>query len=104
MPGGAVFFHEENGFADAGKYIYEIATEMNKKGVYFPIFGICLGFELILYASAQKELRQDCDSVGNSLALDFQESTFLMLHDPINEWTLIKRTNSRKMGHIERFC
>ncbi|XP_037906391.1 gamma-glutamyl hydrolase-like isoform X2 [Hermetia illucens] len=74
LPGGAVFFHEENGFADAGKYIYEIATEMNKKGVYFPIFGICLGFELILYASAQKELRQDCDSVGNSLALDFQES------------------------------
>jgi len=32
---------------EAGKYLVELATEANDNGVYFPIQGHCMGFELI---------------------------------------------------------
>ncbi|KAL4707705.1 hypothetical protein ACJJTC_014886 [Scirpophaga incertulas] len=73
FPGGATYFNQSNGYADAGQHIYEIAIEMNLAGEYFPIFGTCLGFELlIILASGQREPenRVRCYSYTN-LPLDF---------------------------------
>ncbi|XP_026323073.1 gamma-glutamyl hydrolase A-like [Hyposmocoma kahamanoa] len=68
FPGGATYFNQSNGYADAGQHIYEIAKQMNDRGDYFPIFGTCLGFELmIIIASGRGEVenRIECDVFEN---------------------------------------
>lgn len=69
-----MWFDDSNGYADAGVHIYEIAKQMNDNGIYFPLFGICLGFELLLYASnAEREYRTVCSSSKQKTTLDFTE-------------------------------
>ncbi|KOC65865.1 Gamma-glutamyl hydrolase [Habropoda laboriosa] len=71
-PGGKSLFTTRNGYADAGYKIYNIAERMNRIGDYFPIFGICLGFELLTYVVAQRTPhRINCSSQGQSLPLEF---------------------------------
>ncbi|KAK2579204.1 hypothetical protein KPH14_008176 [Odynerus spinipes] len=73
-PGGNTFFNETGGYAQAGYKIYEIAKEKNREGHYFPIFGICLGFELLTYVAANKvEHRIDCSSNKQALSLLFKK-------------------------------
>lgn len=73
FPGGSAFFNETNGYADAGIHIYNIAKEMNKQNDFFPIMGICLGFELLTYAaSGAKDHRIRCSSHNQLLSLKFE--------------------------------
>ncbi|VVC96336.1 gamma-glutamyl hydrolase A-like [Leptidea sinapis] len=68
FPGGATYFNQSQGYADAGEYIYKIAQELNDNGDYFPIFGTCLGFELLIIIASgrgEKENRVKCHSYGN---------------------------------------
>lgn len=75
FPGGATWFHEEKGYGEAGGFIYEMAVEENKAGKHFPLLGICLGMELMLYLEAKRDqqLQSDCDSFRVSLPLHFVE-------------------------------
>jgi len=74
LPGGATWFNQTNGYSGAGRYIYDIAMEMNDRNEYMPIFGTCLGFELLSYLSANgREHREDCYSERQPLALEFEE-------------------------------
>lgn len=78
-PGGATYFYQKEGYADAGAAIYRIAKSINERGVYFPILGICLGFELLTYVAANRvEHRTSCFSKNQPLPLkfthDFRES------------------------------
>lgn len=71
-PGGSTYFNVSNGYAEAGAIIYKIATRLNKGGDYFPIWGTCLGFELLTYVAAGgTEHRTDCSSSKQSLPLEF---------------------------------
>ncbi|XP_063828150.1 gamma-glutamyl hydrolase A-like isoform X1 [Ostrinia nubilalis] len=73
FPGGGTYFNQSNGYADAGQHIYELAMEMNDAGDYFPVFGTCLGFELlVILASGRGEIenRVTCKAYCNS-ALNF---------------------------------
>lgn len=73
FPGGATYFNQSDGYADAGQHIYEIAQELNDAGDYFPIFGTCLGFELIVILASgrgKEENRVTCYSFEN-LPLEF---------------------------------
>ncbi|CAK9828149.1 Gamma-glutamyl hydrolase [Anthophora retusa] len=71
-PGGAAYFDTNNGYADAGYKIYNIAKNMNRNGDYFPILGICLGFELLTYIEAKRvEHRINCSSENQPLPLEF---------------------------------
>lgn len=46
---------------------------MNENGDYFPILGICLGFELLTYVAANRaEHRIDCSSINQPLPLEFK--------------------------------
>ncbi|CAH0729721.1 unnamed protein product, partial [Brenthis ino] len=68
LPGGATYFNNSNGYADAGQHIYEIAQELNDAGDYFPIFGTCLGFELLIILASgrgKEENRIGCKSYSN---------------------------------------
>lgn len=77
LPGGATYFNQSHGYADAGRHIYEIAMEVNNNGTYFPIWGTCLGFELLVYLSANStEPRTYCSSSSQALPLEFKDSKF----------------------------
>lgn len=80
LPGGATYFNQSNGYYDAGRIIYEIAIDMNRNGVYFPIWGTCLGMELLVYLSANSnEPRTYCSSYGQSLPLEFVKSIIIII-------------------------
>lgn len=93
IPGGATYFNQSNGYADAGQHIYELAMELNDAGDYFPIFGTCLGFELLIILASgrgEKENRITCYSFEN-----------IPLHFTSGEWinqrnyNIILRNSSR---------
>lgn len=47
---------------------------MNERGEYFPLWGTCLGFELLTYLSADgREHRADCKSSNQALPLVFKK-------------------------------
>lgn len=74
LPGGATWFNQTNGYAEAGRKIYDIAKEMNERGDYFPLWGTCLGFELLTYLSASgNEHRAICSSSNQALPLIFKD-------------------------------
>lgn len=57
---------------------------MNDNGIYFPLFGTCLGFELLLFLSNDKqEYRTLCKSQKQRNALNFTQgnpNVFKALH------------------------
>lgn len=72
LPGGSTFFNHTNGYAESGAYVYKIAKRLNDNGIHFPLFGICLGFELLLYISNKnEEYRTSCSSTRQALPLNF---------------------------------
>jgi gamma-glutamyl hydrolase len=73
FPGGALWFNQTDGYAEAGRHIYDIASNMNENGDYFPLWGTCLGFELLTYLAANgSEHRANCYSQSQSLPLEFK--------------------------------
>lgn len=84
LPGGAQTFPTSRYYV-AAKHIYEWAEEMNDKGGFFPIWGTCLGYELMTDVAANKyryweETRFNCSSLmSNNLTLydDAQSSRLL---------------------------
>ncbi|CAG9088040.1 unnamed protein product [Plutella xylostella] len=75
LPGGATYFNQSLGYADAGQHIFEIAQELNQRGDYFPVFGTCLGFELLVVLASGRgkvENRARCYSYTN-MPLEFTD-------------------------------
>ncbi|KAK0072842.1 hypothetical protein PV325_010701 [Microctonus aethiopoides] len=73
FPGGNADFNQTNGFAESGNKIFKIATRMNNNGDYFPIWGTCLGFELLTYLAADcVDFRCDCSAKNVALPLIFK--------------------------------
>ncbi|XP_011643058.1 gamma-glutamyl hydrolase-like isoform X2 [Pogonomyrmex barbatus] len=96
-PGGATYFFQKEGYADAGDAIYRIAKKINERGEYFPILGICLGFELLTYVAANRvEHRTLCSSNSQPLPLefmrDFRDSN-MFKNAPSNVIRILAREN-----------
>nr|CAD7263147.1 unnamed protein product [Timema shepardi] len=73
FPGGAVNFEDADGYAAAGANLLDLATEANQNGDYFPVWGTCLGFQLLTYlAAGRREHRADCYSTQQTLPLEFR--------------------------------
>lgn len=70
FPGGAAAFKNKKGYAAAGRIVYDIAKQMNDNNLYMPLFGTCLGFELLLYISTG-DFRESCSAQRISLKLSF---------------------------------
>ncbi|XP_013781037.1 gamma-glutamyl hydrolase-like isoform X2 [Limulus polyphemus] len=51
IPGGGANL-DTSGYGKAGKILYNLAIVANQKGDYFPVWGTCLGFELLTYLAA----------------------------------------------------
>ncbi|KAF8771920.1 Gamma-glutamyl hydrolase like protein [Argiope bruennichi] len=61
FPGGADLLTTK-GYGRTGKIIFDISTKMNDKGDYFPLWGTCLGFELLNYLAVNKLWMKACDA------------------------------------------
>ncbi|XP_033338286.2 gamma-glutamyl hydrolase [Megalopta genalis] len=73
FPGGGSNFDDKYGYGDAAVHIHRIAKQMNDLGNYFPILGICLGFEVLTYAMANrdKQIFTRCEAENIALPLVF---------------------------------
>ncbi|SPP87022.1 gamma-glutamyl hydrolase isoform X1 [Drosophila guanche] len=87
LPGGAIFVDEAdvqsrpdltNEGVRTAEVIYQLAMERNKKasdpGGYFPLFGICLGMQLLLINAAQStKVRTKCQLMKKALPVCLTE-------------------------------
>lgn len=52
IPGGAANLRPGHDFFDTAKRVLDFAIKSNDEGDYFPVLGICLGFETLMVATA----------------------------------------------------
>jgi len=57
----------------AASKLYKLAVEANNRGDYYPIWGTCLGLELLSVLSSGKNVLDSCESVDVSLPMKFVE-------------------------------
>ena len=77
FPGGGQNL-SDSGYTRTGKIIYDIALEYNSQGNYFPIWGTCLGFELLtILASDMKFVLSPCKSQDQPLPIVFDQNITL---------------------------
>ncbi|XP_064093335.1 gamma-glutamyl hydrolase-like [Macrobrachium nipponense] len=74
FPGGAVSITNSSGYGAAGQKLYEHVIRANMEGIYMPLWGTCLGFEMITYLAAdfQRWLTR-CDASNKADRLTLQE-------------------------------
>jgi gamma-glutamyl hydrolase len=71
FPGGGTYFNETGGYGEAAKQLYGLAVKANEKGDHYPLWGICLGMQVLMYGVLGKDIRGDCQSKDVSLPLEF---------------------------------
>lgn len=86
FPGGGTFFNETGGYGDAAKQLYTFAIQSNARGNYYPIWGTCLGMQVIPYAETGTDIRIDCSLRKVALPLDFVDGKmkYVLLKNHIN--------------------
>ncbi|KAJ9583236.1 hypothetical protein L9F63_022426 [Diploptera punctata] len=97
IPGGAAPFNASDGYATAGKELYNLAKQKNEEGVNFPVLGVCLGFELLAVLSADEyDLRSICDIQNVALPLNFSSDykSSRMYKDASDEMVKIMQTEN----------
>ena len=73
-PGGGTSFIDPSGYGGAAYKMYKIAKKMNDNGTRFPIFGTCMGFELLAFITADRKLDMlSCNSQDQPLPLEFKQ-------------------------------
>jgi len=61
FPGGENEINNSSGYGSAAYLLYHMALDANSRGDYFPVWGTCLGFQLISYLAANgTDLRRPC--------------------------------------------
>lgn len=71
IPGGAVSL-DDSGYAKAGKALFDMAISSD---TYYPIWGTCLGFELLAYLSNEERPNlKHCSSQQQPLALNLTDN------------------------------
>ncbi|XP_041448670.1 gamma-glutamyl hydrolase [Drosophila obscura] len=74
LPGGATWFNQSNGYGDAGEHLIQLAVQLNDNGTFMPVWGTCLGMELLVYKlSNGTEHRINCKGSGIALPMEFKE-------------------------------
>jgi len=74
--GGDLSLMPDTVYYQTALYLYNLAIAENNKGIYFPVWGTCQGFQLLCILSAQNESvdqRYKFDSENLPLALNFTD-------------------------------
>lgn len=80
FPGGATWFNATSGYGDAGRIILKLAKQKNDNEQYFPLFGTCLGFELLMYLTAgHRGIFVTCNSQRQALPLEFTPGSVVVV-------------------------
>jgi len=81
FPGGNELLKNGQQYFETGKVVWDEILKANKRGDYFPLFGICQGFEqILLYASGDDELLSNfsgTEDVALPFTLTGERSAFL---------------------------
>ncbi|KAK7175665.1 hypothetical protein R3I93_000049 [Phoxinus phoxinus] len=72
FPGGRVSL-KSSGYSRAAAIFYRLALEANSNGDYFPVWGTCLGFEMLTLLTSGQLLLSRTDTKGVALPLDFTD-------------------------------
>jgi hypothetical protein len=73
FPGGIASLSASGGYADAAWELYRRAVSKNKAGDYFPVWGTCLGFELLTYLVTRPDnILTLCEAENVALPLVFK--------------------------------
>ncbi|XP_076146598.1 gamma-glutamyl hydrolase-like isoform X3 [Alosa pseudoharengus] len=70
FPGGRVSILN-SAYAKAAAVFYKLAIEANSRGDYFPVWGTCLGMQLLTQITSGENLLTQTDSCGYALPMDF---------------------------------
>ncbi|OQR72891.1 gamma-glutamyl hydrolase A-like [Tropilaelaps mercedesae] len=71
FPGGAVHIDKDTGYGMTGRLLYKKVLERNQKE-FLPLWGTCLGMELVLYAHLNGvDPRIRCSSTDDAVPLNF---------------------------------
>ncbi|XP_017028527.1 gamma-glutamyl hydrolase-like [Drosophila kikkawai] len=106
LPGGSNWFNQSHGYAEAGEHLIQLAVELNDKGTFMPLWGTCLGMELLVYKLAQnKDHRIDCNGKNITLPVEFKEGyRKSRLFASISEDVALAMTTENVTSHWHRFC
>lgn len=72
LPGGNIDKNDRGGYAESAGLVMKIATEMNLRNDFFPIFGVGVGMDLMLYyTNDNQDITANCllDSIAAPLIL-----------------------------------
>ncbi|KAI8794348.1 gamma-glutamyl hydrolase [Biomphalaria glabrata] len=72
FPGGAADLMS-GPYAQSGRYLYDLAIQANDRGDYFPIWGTCLGLELLTVLTAKKNYLKNTDTDNMTLPLRLEK-------------------------------
>ncbi|XP_051757273.1 gamma-glutamyl hydrolase [Ctenopharyngodon idella] len=72
FPGGGASL-KSSGYSKAAAIFYRLALEANSNGDYFPVWGTCLGFELLTLLTSGKLLLSHTNTSGIALPLNFTD-------------------------------
>ncbi|KAM6454593.1 gamma-glutamyl hydrolase [Liasis olivaceus] len=72
FPGGGVDLKTSE-FSKVAKIFYKKALEANDRGDYFPVWGTCLGHELLAYLTSGKDLLTWTNTDGFTMPLNFTQ-------------------------------
>lgn len=72
FPGGGVSL-ESSGYSRTAAIFYRLALEANSNGDYFPVWGTCLGFEMLTLLTSGELLLSRTNTRGVALPLNFTD-------------------------------
>ncbi|CAG9861991.1 unnamed protein product [Phyllotreta striolata] len=72
FPGGSANFTLPGGYGETARTLYKLAKEANDKNEHYPIWGTCLGFEVLPYAQTGTDAVVTCSVPHGSFTLDFK--------------------------------
>lgn len=102
FPGGGVNV-TNSPFAKVGQFFFEKAKQSNEKGDYFPLWGTCLGFEMLAVLAAEEDILQQCHADNILMPLHFSAGSrksrlFEQMTDPMT--TLLSQQNITNNHHV----
>ena len=75
FPGGAAPFNESS-YWNAAEIALKVAKDFNQNGVYYPLFGICLGFETLHEMVGEENATSFYDSENYTIPLNFTQEAY----------------------------
>ncbi|XP_065212992.1 gamma-glutamyl hydrolase-like [Planococcus citri] len=103
IPGGKAALKPGYPYYDASTIIYKLAKMMNDKGIYFPVYSVCLGFEAMLTIYNNHKLLQiRCDITHENYPLQFARkysSSLLFSNIPQDVYLHLKYLPSTHNNH-----